>query len=519
MNSARNQRATGDVIFRAVLPRLLALIAAVLMSTRATAQNVDAWHLVLIGDERTGWMHYREEDLGYGLKTSNTIRIEIARGETPVTIRIASEFVESYDGKPFEMTLEQELGAEPIKQMFRWQDDGSVKVTVTRGEESTIQTLPAVRGEWLTPAAARGVLRRYLDDRAPRFDYVILDFMAGLTTTRVTSHVVGRTIIDAVGKRIPVVSLRTEQSASPGIVTTEHVDADGVPVRSELNLGGIALVVTRSEKELALAPFEPTELLVNTFVIPTRAIHDPRNLRSATYVLSLPDGVMPDLPDTGVQRVARLDERSIHVSVDLGRVAPAIEEELRNGAYYIGSQMINWRDPAIVEIADRAIARQKTLPNHEKAERARRFVHRYVQTKSLDVGLASASETCRTQEGDCTEHAVLLAAMLRYYGIPSRVASGLIYAEEFAGRARIFGYHMWTQALVEDAEGVLRWVDLDATLPTNTPFDATHIALSISPMNDGDVINSMATLAPLLGRLEIEVESTAHDPAPEPVSR
>lgn len=519
MITARNERAAGDVIFRAVFPRLLALIAAALLTAQAPAQNVDAWHLVLIGDERTGWMHYREEDLGYGLKTSNTIHIEIARGETPITIRIASEFIESYNGKPFELTLEQQLGAEPIKQFFRWQDDGSIKATVTRGEESTIQTLPAVRGEWLTPAAARNVLRRYLDDNAPSFEYVILDVMAGLTTTRVTSHVVGRSIIDAVGKRIPVVTLRTEQSASPGIITTEHVDAAGVPVRTELNLGGITLVVTRSEKELALAPFEPTELLVNTFVTPSRAIPDPRKLRSATYVLSLPDGVMPDLPDTGAQRADRLDERRVRVSVDLGRVAPAIEEEVRDGAYYIGSQMINWRDPAIGEIADRAIARQNALPNHEKAERARRFVHRYVQTKSLDVGLASASETCRTQEGDCTEHAVLLAAILRYYGVPSRIASGLIYAEEFAGRARIFGYHMWTQALIKDADGVLRWVDLDATLPPNTPFDATHIALSISPMNDGDVINSMATLAPLLGRLEIEVESTAHDPAPAPVSR
>src|SRR5690606_5201760 len=95
------------------------------------------------------------------------------------------------------------------------------------------------------------------------------------------------------------------------------------------------------------------------------------------------------------------------------------------------------------------------------AEKLRRFVHSYISNKSLDVGLASASEVCRTREGDCTEHATLLAAALRFAGIPSRVVSGLIYAEEFAGRSRIFGYHMWTQALLPDDAGAMRWVDLD----------------------------------------------------------
>lgn len=494
--------------------RLAAVLAAFTFTPHATAQTYDAWHLVRVDGERSGWMHFREEDLGYGLKTTNTIHIEIGRGGANILVRLESEFIETYDGAAVQMVTTHELGAAPVKKTFRWLEDGSISAIIEENGVSTTQTIPAIRGDWLTPAAARRVLREYLADRAPKFDYLVLDVMGGPATTKIQSEFLGSTIIEAVGKKIPVARLRTTQSTSPGVVTTEHIDADGIPVQTELAFGGITLTVIRSEREVALAPFEPAEMLVETFITPSRAIADPRTLRSATYVLGLPEDVMPNLPDTGVQRVERIDEHSVRVTINMDSVAPANAEEIQDGSYYMGSQMVNWRDDEIGRIAERAVRGARDLPGHQIVERARRFVSTYIRTKSLDVGLASASETCRTREGDCTEHAVLLAAMLRYYGIPSRVASGLIYAEEFAGRARIFGYHMWTQALIEDADGVLRWVDLDATLPPGTPFDATHIALSISPMNDGDVINSMATLAPMLGRLEIEVESTADDPVP-----
>ncbi len=112
----------------------------------------------------------------------------------------------------------------------------------------------------------------------------------------------------------------------------------------------------------------------------------------------------------------------------------------------------------------------------------------------------------RTREGDCSEHAVLLAAMLRADGIPSRVASGLLFADAFAGQQEIFGYHMWAQALLE-VDGRLVWVDLDGTLPPAHKTDATHITLAVSDMADNEVGGGMITMVSLLGRLRITVES------------
>ena len=139
------------------------------------------------------------------------------------------------------------------------------------------------------------------------------------------------------------------------------------------------------------------------------------------------------------------------------------------------------------------------------------------------VGLASAGEVAQTAQGDCTEHAVLLAALLRAEGIPSRTVSGLIYIDQFLGEQGIFGYHMWTQAwlpghliethTVEDSQGKAsgagsvsggRWVDLDAVLD-GQDFDAAHILLNVSAMQDGQMVNDMIDMLPMLGGLEVQV--------------
>lgn len=96
-----------------------------------------------------------------------------------------------------------------------------------------------------------------------------------------------------------------------------------------------------------------------------------------------------------------------------------------------------------------------------RARLLRRATKAHIRTFNLKSGHASASEAARNQEGDCSEHAALLAALLRADGVASRVCSGLVYTErgtegDTEGR---FAWHAWTQALVGHA-----WVDLDATL-------------------------------------------------------
>jgi hypothetical protein len=71
------------------------------------------------------------------------------------------------------------------------------------------------------------------------------------------------------------------------------------------------------------------------------------------------------------------------------------------------------------------------------------FVARHIEHKHLARGFDIASVVARTREGDCTEHAVLTAALLRGVGIPSHVVTGLVLFQ-IDGKTQAFG-HAWTE--------------------------------------------------------------------------
>jgi hypothetical protein len=280
-----------------------------------------------------------------------------------------------------------------------------------------------------------------------------------------------------------------------------------------VNFGGISMNLVRAGQEDSNRTFKGPELMVNLFVKPDKPISDPRHSKMMTYVLRVKDGELPDLPSQAGQTFTRIDGASGTLTVNAVQSAAAqgVENAADIKTYLDSSSMIDARDEKIVELANAAV---KDVPAGQVAARAealRRAVYQHISKKALDVGFGSASETVRSGVGDCSEHGVLLAAVLRQQGIPARVVAGLIYADQFAGERGIFGYHMWTQALIEK-NGAKRWIDLDATLPPGTPSDATHIAVSVTALADGELQSSMMNLVPLLGRLEIQVQSAVATP-------
>ncbi len=65
----------------------------------------------------------------------------------------------------------------------------------------------------------------------------------------------------------------------------------------------------------------------------------------------------------------------------------------------------------------------------EKATAINKWVAQNLRDKNFKAAFAAAGEVARNLTGDCTEHAVLTAAMCRAVGVPSRVVIGLVYVE------------------------------------------------------------------------------------------
>ena len=465
----------------------------------------ETWYAIEIAGQPAGWMVERRAERDgpkqerpkqeRHIVTETEMELRLKRGATELTLGLASRFVETADGRPIEMGSRQKLGTTPVEITGRFVAAG-VELQTSQEGSTTRQTLPVPAGPWLPPAAAARFVERQMAAGADRFSFLTVDPLLGVTSFEVVHQRAGAaTEVSLPSGSVEATPWKQVSQAAGGVEATIWVDGRGRMVKSVTPMMGVELVLTLADRETAKAGGGAPELMVRTFVKPQRPIPEPRRATSGRYRLSLSAGEPLELPSTGAQTVELRDGKA---EVEVRARAWKKAEEADPSPFLASSSFLNFRDPKIEELRDRALAKVGKSPA-EKAEALRAFVHRYLARKDLATGFATATEVAASASGDCTEHAVLLAALLRSAGIPSRVAAGLLYVEEFAGERDVFGYHMWTEALLR---GV--WTPLDAM--TEEPFDATHVTLAVSPLNDGgDFPAASARLARTMGSLQIEI--------------
>lgn len=99
-----------------------------------------------------------------------------------------------------------------------------------------------------------------------------------------------------------------------------------------------------------------------------------------------------------------------------------------------------------------------------------------IPVKSMRRGWDLASQVAARGEGDCTEHAVLLAALARAAGRPARVVFGVLFVRDSGDRAlRAYG-HAWVEIRRRG-----RWSPVDAT---PLPGSGTPIYLPLALLAD-----------------------------------
>ena len=106
--------------------------------------------------------------------------------------------------------------------------------------------------------------------------------------------------------------------------------------------------------------------------------------------------------------------------------------------------------------------------------------------KRPTMSVPSAKDVLASRVGDCNEHSILAAALLRASGVPCRVVVGVLYFQDR------FYYHAWLEVFYG------RWLAVDP-LMGQIPADATHIRFLAGGLS------RQAELVRIIGRLEIEI--------------
>jgi hypothetical protein len=242
------------------------------------------------------------------------------------------------------------------------------------------------------------------------------------------------------------------------------------------------------------------DLLVASVVKLKTPLANPVKTTRVVYRARLKSGQIEGVfPQCLSQQVLSSDQQSVELLVqsvrpDLPKTIDKVQTKPTDEDL-ASNNMIQSDDPRIVEMS------AKGAPPSDDPWKTTVALERYVaesiKKKNFSQAFATAGEVAQSLEGDCTEHAVLLAALCRARKIPARVAFGLVYYPPEQG----FAYHMWNEVWISD-----RWIPLDGTLGMGG-IAADHIKLGDSSLSSGSGLAAMLPVVNVFGRLELEVVS------------
>lgn len=459
----------------------------------------DEWHLLFLQEKPAGYLHHSGRPLADGgYLTLMTQKLVLARGTQRVEIRMETSTEENASGKLVSFHCESELSRMVTKISGRVQGD-EILVEQSAGGAAPIHSRIAVDPAAMGPQRAEDEMRRHLSKPGDAFEATL--FFPELLKFGKQKAVLGdleRVEFRGDTRRLRRVTMT--QDILPGVTIEQWVDENFELQKSTAALMGLKLVTYRSSAEEILRErFSSPPELFFAAAAPARG-KSPTGAAEALYRLSAKGERFPLDADSELfkrpgQELVRAEGPQVRV-VRVKRVRPPdrvpypfeVPPELRE--YLKSTAYLQSDDPDIARTAKEIVQGERDA--WQAARKLERWVSDNLRKKNMATTFASAREVLQAREGDCTEHAVLLAALLRAAGLPSRVVGGLVYW------GRCFLGHMWTEVHLGS------WIPLDATRAPD-PVDADRLAFVSSSLEGPNAADLLIALVPVIGNLEIDV--------------
>jgi hypothetical protein len=460
----------------------------------------EAWEVIYLGDSRIGYAHSRTRQAEAAGKqviaTTSDLHLTFKRLGDATVIKTHQEVTETLSGELLSYEFEMRNPPKSISRTTGKVEGRFLRMETQNGDRKDKRSRNWEAGTQSPVFQDRSIRQSPLKPGETR---TFNAFLPELDTTSTVKFAADdfRFVKLLDGKQHKLLLVRVTQSVNPTLTTRAYFDAKGYLMLTETNLLGQQMSTYRVEQEEALKELAGAELdlIVNTMV-PVGPIKKPHRGSKIVYRISMEDDDPARFLVKGItQEIKKLDDNTVELTVTKASVPAKPSNDPVDEDCLKSTRLLQADDYRVKELA-RNGASGETDPV-KAAYRLERYVSTKLKTKNFSTALASAAEVAASLEGDCTEHAMLLAAMLRARQIPSRVAVGLVYVES----VQSFGGHMWTEALLNGA-----WIPLDATLGQGG-IGGGHIKLAESNMADDSpvLVTAFLPLMEVLGKMKIEV--------------
>ncbi|MBN1391777.1 MAG: transglutaminase domain-containing protein [Sedimentisphaerales bacterium] len=467
------------------------VIIAVLAAGAKAASEETEYYAVFVGGKKMGYSIQTRVADGEQVTTTQEMNMKIKRSGTPVIMNTTEINVETAGGNPLSFKGVQDIGTATAIVSGTVDSLWIVDETTTSMGRQNKRTYGWPRGALMSEGLRLLQLEKGLKEG---LEYSAKLFRIGSKEpTEVTIRVGPKKNIDLLGRAAELTEVKTIIKTPEGgeIVSASYVDENLRPKKSITPMLGTYTEIIACTKEFALSESDVPEIIDKMFLASPEPLNDIESAKSATYYLKPTDpAVRLMIPSTDNQ-TAEQKEGKVRVTVKPA-AAPAGVKFPYDGK---DSSILEATKPTrylqsdhndVISLAKKAAGESKDAA--EAVKKIESFVSGYIEKRDLSVGYASAAEVAASKVGDCSEFAVLTAAMCRAIGIPARTVSGIVYVKSFGGKENVFGGHMWAEAYIGG-----KWVGLDATKAPQG-FDAGHIALATGNGDPADFLNLAATL-------------------------
>ena len=450
------------------------------------AATGESWMGVYHLNQKIGYTResLQAESDGFAFSEDSLLRITVLDEPQRVRTRIEGHTTRDFALRDVDFELDSGLGHLHVRGTA---GANSLRLRIRTGQDETEQLVPLTQPIYLSSTLRASLQSSSLQ---PGQELSALVFDPTSLKTEYTRLTIERyEAVPQAGRDVQAWRVREEFR---GLRTTAWVDSNGSVLREE---GPMGFVLVRETAHQAVnegwSQTAEADLARQMAVRVARPIHNPRGRRSLRLHVSgvAAKHVLEDAEqqrDGSVVTIRRGDLRETD-SYKLPYAGGDHAEDLHASAFLQSDH------PRIRSVAHQAIGNE--IDAQHAAKRLNDWVYEHLR-KVPTVSIPNALQVLEMGAGDCNEHAVLLAALGRAVGLPTRVAAGMVYLDG------AFLYHAWSEVWLG------RWVSIDPALH-QFPADATHIKLVV-----GEPEEQIAMLD-VIGQMQIDVlddESPSDDP-------
>jgi hypothetical protein len=439
-------------------------------------EQEEEYYAIFVDGKKIGHSVLNRSVVGKEVTTTQDMNMSIVRAGVSLPVVISEKYIETVKGEPLGFESAQDMSGMGMKVSGKIMPSGKVKANVESMGTSQEMTIDYPAGALMLEGLDLLIKKKGLSEGT---SYEVDVFNPTMLSAIKAKVRVGPLVeVDLLGRVVSLTEVKTTLETPMGSVEgVDYYDKEFNSLKAVVPVAGMEIELVACDKSFALSENDVVDFLKKLILESPVELKEIGSKKSVSYYLLPKGGKELEIISDDNQRVEKGEGGRVILTVEPVKAASGVEFPYKgNDAAAVEalkpSRYVQSDNERIISLAKEAVGDSKDAG--EAVKRIEKFVNEYIDEKNLSVGYATAVEVAVSKSGDCSEHAVLTAALCQAVGIPARVAMGIVYVDAFGDFSEgIFGGHAWVQAYVEG-----KWIGLDATGGPRG-FGPGHITLSV----------------------------------------